>query len=132
MEVYKIKPDEKRATEVATWSPYHSADDKTKVATIKASIEAEGWDWEQPPLVVWGEQLVTGAHRSEAIRQLVEEGHDFPVDTLELSEIFAYHDLDFDELWEEYGQPTSSDPAFIRLVQKLPVAVRNHYAIDID
>lgn len=110
--------------------PLHAVTDETKVKGIIASIEANGWVG--VPLVFVGDgELITGAHRFEAMRRLGLEG-EIPV--IELAEIFAEAGLDLDEIAAEYDNPNvdeSYDDFQYMVNHELPYEILNRYGIDI-
>lgn len=108
-------------------TPLHAVTDPTKVAAIRASLERNGWAG--APLVVDGDQLLTGVHRYAAAKSL--DWTDAEIPTVELFDLFAEAGLDMGACHAEWGYPTSDESAFVNFVEMLPLAVRGAYGIDI-
>ena len=110
--------------------PYHEVRDYDHVKKLMESMEANGWVG--APLVIWGgEYLITGSHRYAAAMELGWSEREIP--TIELAEVFAEAELDFDELHKQYGEPTISDHGMlVALLNELPEEIREKYGIDIN
>lgn len=108
--------------------PYHEVRDPNKVQALAESMERNGWTG--PPIVVDGEQALTGVHRIAAWRSLGRPDYEIP--TIELSEVFAEAGLDMAECHAAWGCPTIDDPAFAQFINELPRSVREKYGIDIQ
>lgn len=66
--------------------PFHAAEDATKVETLAASMEVNGWVG--APLVAWGECLLTGAHRFAAVELLERQDRaSIDIPTVDISEL---------------------------------------------
>lgn len=109
-------------------NPLHKPEDQDHLVEIIQSIEANGWIG--APLVIFGDQLITGSHRYAACQAL--DWSDGEIPTVALEDIFAYCGLDFETLSAEEGNP---DPItdmidFTALLAYLPSAVRAEYGID--
>ena len=108
-------------------TPLHSVTDRDKVTAIRASLEQNGWVG--APLVIDGDQLLTGVHRYAAAQSL--DWRDAEIPTVELADLFAEAGLDMAACHAEWGYPTSDEPAFVNFVEMLPLAMRVAYGIDL-
>ncbi|HXH56598.1 hypothetical protein [Iamia sp.] len=97
---------------------YHRPDDTAKVAAIAASMAADGWIGS--PVVVDGEQALTGAHRLAAAAVAEIE-----VETVELRDLFEEAGLDLDEV------AATCDWDLADIVSQLPSSVKAEYGIDL-
>jgi len=75
----------------------HEIRDTAKVIVLAAHIQRHGW--QGAPLVVDGDQLLTGTHRYAACRLLGMADYEIP--TIAISDVFAEAALDFAALVEE-------------------------------
>ena len=107
--------------------PLHEVRDEAKLRELIASMDADGW--QGAPLVVCGDQLITGTHRYAATQELGWADHDIP--TIELAELFEMAGLDMAEVHAEHGCPTLDDPAFAEFLGELPADIREEYGIDL-
>lgn len=83
-------------TETATGlpDPLHEPHDPAKVTELAADMTARGWHG--PPLVVDGEQAVTGSHRIASLALLVNrDGIDVPTPRVQIADVFAAAGLDW-------------------------------------
>lgn len=101
-------------------TPYHNAEDQVKLTSIKESMLESGWIG--CPLVADGEQLLTGAHRYQAAKEL---GLDIPV--IDIRDIFK----PYEALMEEEGNPDFSSRDFVYVIGKIPNDIKGVYGIDI-
>ncbi len=101
--------------------PLHAVADQAKVEGIAASLESNGW--QGAPLVVDGENLLTGVHRYAAAQSL--DWVDYEIPTIEISDIFAANGLDWAQMMEE----ENGDLEYV--LRQLPQAVLDKYGIDI-
>lgn len=108
-------------------TPLHAVMDPAKVSAIRASLEEDGWVG--APLVVDGDQLLTGVHRYAAAKSL--DWRDAEIPTVELADLFAEAGLNMVTCHAEWGYPTGDEPAFVNFVEMLPLAIREVYGIDI-
>ena len=104
---------------------WHEPQDMNHVNELAESMVANGW--QGSPLVCWGDQLYTGAHRSKAAEIA---GIDFP--TIDIEEIFEEAGIDFEEVHTFNYEPTASDPSMSFVLGSLPEAIKDKYGIDIE
>jgi hypothetical protein len=97
---------------------YHSPEDMTKVERIAADMLSNGWTG--APIVVEGEQALTGAHRLAAAQIA-----DIEVEAVELRDLFADADLDLDEIARDANYD------LVEIVNALPASVKAEYGIDL-
>lgn len=102
---------------------WHEATDENKVNELVESMKENGW--QGSPLVSWGEQLYTGAHRSTAA-EIVEI--EYP--TIDLETVFAEAGVDFEEAHFIAGEPTSDDARMVEVLNQLPYRIKSKYGID--
>jgi hypothetical protein len=106
----------------------HEVRDEAKVSELAASIAAAGW--QGAPLVADGEQLLTGTHRYAAAKLVGLADDEIP--TLDVRDLFASVDLDFDATWTEaediYGDWYQ---AMVYALGQLPTTTRDEYGIDV-
>jgi hypothetical protein len=100
---------------------YHQPEDEAKITALIESMEADGW--KGAPLVVDGDQLLTGMHRYEATRRLEWRWQDVPV--IEIADVFEEAGLDYQAAMQEAGYD------LVTALCELPEAVRDEYGIDI-
>ena len=103
----------------------HGVRDEAKVAHLADKMEREGS--QGPPLVHDGDQLLTGVHRYAAARQVALD--DIPM--IDIADVFAEAGLDYKEIWVDEGEPTITEPAYLYVIEALPVTIRGKYGIDI-
>lgn len=104
--------------------PPHSVTDQAHCEAIKQSLSESGWTGS--PLVSDGYFLITGSHRYEAARQLIQNGEldrNEP-EIIDIRDLFGAEALDFDALMTE----NSDDLVYV--LSHLPAAVREEYGID--
>lgn len=104
---------------------WHDPEDSDKVQQLAQAMRENGW--QGAPLVAWGEQLYTGAHRSAAAKIA---GIEFPV--IDLEAIFEEAEIDFEEALEWAGYPTADDTAMTMVFAELPQDIKDKYGIDIE
>jgi len=104
----------------------HEVRDGAKVIVLAAHIKRHGW--QGAPLVVEGEQLLTGTHRYAACKLI--EMPDYEIPTIEIADVFAEAGLDFAAAYEEndYGDWYQS---MTYTLGTLPETTRAAYGIDI-
>jgi len=107
---------------------YHAVTDHDKVAQLAAIIDAG--DWPGPPLVHDGDQLLTGTHRYAAARSIDMIDADIPL--VDIREVFAEADMDWESVWHEHGEPTANEPYYVDAILELPPAIRRKYGIDME
>lgn len=108
-----------------TYLRWHEPEDNDKVERLAQAMRESGW--QGAPLVCWGEQLYTGAHRSAAAEKA---GIEFPV--IDIEEIFEEAGIDLDEAHEWAGYPTADDTAMTMVFAELPQSIKDKYGIDIE
>lgn len=102
-------------------TPWNEVDDAAKLAALVASMEADGWVG--TPVVVDGDQAVTGSHRIVAARRA-----DIEVPTIDIRDLFADAGLDYDNVVEEYGGDRYE--IVVRADQFLPASIVDQYGLD--
>lgn len=102
-------------------TPWNDVDDAEKLTALIASMEVDGWVG--APVVVDGDQAVTGSHRIIAARQA-----DIEVPTVDIRDLFANAGLDYDDVVEEYGGDRYE--IVVRAEQFLPGDVVDQYGLD--
>lgn len=107
--------------------PYHEPRDPAKLAALAESMGRDGWVG--PPVVVDGEQALTGSHRIAAWRSLGRPDSEIP--TIELSEVFVEAGLNMQECHEFWGRPTIDDSGFAQFIGELPRGIREKYGLEI-
>jgi len=115
-------------------NPLHEVRNQEAVKELADNIKENGW--QGAPLVIMGEQLITGTHRYYAVKLLEEEG-DFlkeDIPTIEIEEVFEEAGLDFEEIMEEYDYPDINFEfmLFVEVIRHLPNEIKNKYGIDIE
>lgn len=108
---------------------YHEVQDTAKLEDIKRSLQERGWIG-MPLVRVGEEQLITGCHRYNAVKDLewIEEG--FVVPTIVIEDVFEEAGLDFNERWQAEGEPTIDEYGFRSLIESLPEDIKAKYGID--
>lgn len=107
--------------------PYHPLEDRGKYDAITADMVRRGWHG--TPLVRWGDNLLTGAHRSRAAASAGL--HEVP--TVNLPDVFREDGKDFQAYWRHFDQPSITNPgAVAQLVTQLSDRTRAKYGIDIQ
>lgn len=100
--------------------------DRSKLEALKRDMETNGW--KGAPLVQWGDDsLITGSHRYAAAKMT-----DTQIPTVQLESLFEEAGLDFNELWEEEGEPSYGEPGMVYLLSHLPSDIREKYGIDLE
>jgi hypothetical protein len=114
-------------------TPLHEITDWGKALDLAASIEDRGW--QGAPLVVDGDQLLTGTHRYAACQVLGLLDDEIP--TVEIAEVFAAAGLDLEaELAENGFADPWANLSDLLVVERercgygLPAAIREQYGID--
>ena len=111
--------------------PLHEVTDQAKVNALAKAIERDGW--QGAPLVADGDQLLTGVHRYAALRQLEWGMAQIDEVTIDIRDIFAEADLDFeaevDAVISQYSDPIV---AVIDTLRLLSHDVRERYGIDCE
>jgi hypothetical protein len=101
--------------------PVHAADDAGKLAALVESMSADGWNG--PPLVVDGEQALTGAHRYEAARVTYTD-----IPRIQVTELCEIYGADWEGLRADHGDWYE---AARRLDEVLPAAVVEYLGLDL-
>lgn len=100
------------------YQPIHQVEDQDKLAALVASMTESGWVG--APIVVDGEQAITGSHRLAAA-QIAE----IEIETVELADLFADAEIDLHETAYELNYD------LVAIVNQLPASVRAEYGIDL-
>jgi hypothetical protein len=77
------------------------ADDDAKTVRLVADMRARGW--QGPPLVVDGENALTGSHRLAAVRELLENDVQIRVQLVEITEVCKRFGVDWQVHLLDYG-----------------------------
>ena len=101
------------------YTPFHGICDEGKLNDLIASMSANGW--QGAPLVADGDQLVTGAHRWVAAREV-----EINAPVVDIRDIYP----EWDTLHAEYGSPTADERDYTEALMDLPQALRDAYGID--
>lgn len=109
------------------YNPIHEVRDTTLLAELIASMTKNGWVG--VPLVVGGDQLVTGAHRWAAWRAIGRKDHEIPV--IELHDLFALAGVDMLDAHERHGCPTIVEPEYVSFLAELGRGLLEEYGIDL-
>lgn len=111
------------ATQTNLTAP-HEVRDHAKKLVLAAHILRDGW--RGAPLVLDGDETcLTGTHRLAACRLIEFPIRDIP--TVDIRDVFAEADMDFDELvgesydWNDYAWA----------IAQLPAAIRDEYGLDL-
>jgi hypothetical protein len=123
--VYNVYNDNKQGeNEMTDLMKWHEPENTEKINDIARSMMDNGWIG--TPVVVWGEQAYTGAHRIAAA-----EIAEVEVPTICLTELFDEAGLDMDEALWMYGHPTADDVQMAMVIGQLPANIIDKYGIDI-
>lgn len=108
---------------------FHAADDTAKVAEIAASIERDGW--QGSPLVAWGTNLMTGAHRHAAwMRVHDRDDSDLPI--VQIADLAAEYGNDWETIAAEEGCDSIDSADLVYAIDRaIPAAARAEYGIDV-
>lgn len=107
----------------------HEIYDPTKVAALMDSMEATGW--QGVPIVVDGEQALTGSHRIAAVDRLWNrEGIEVPIPRVEISDLCELYGIDWNTVRREYDGDTYQAAASLRT--ELPREVVDYLGFDVD
>ncbi len=110
------------------YTPYHQPDDTDKLASLTDALAQHGWVG--APLVAWDSHLLTGSHRYAAALSL-----DWPISSIpvvDIRDLFAADDLDFDALAADEGITDITDSSLPWLVNHcLTSATRDLYGLDL-
>lgn len=106
----------------------HEVRDTAKVRDLEARIERDGW--QGSPLVVDGEQLLTGTHRYAACKALGMPDYEIP--TIDIRDLFADAGMDFHASWSA-AEDIYADwcQAMVYVLDQLPPVIRDTYGIDL-
>lgn len=101
-------------------TPVHEVRDDEKYAALVASMEEDGW--QGAPIVVDGDQALTGSHRYWAAVATFTE-----VPRIQIEDVCDLFDVDWAEHCEEW--PDEYD-CHIHIVDKLPAEVVEYLGMD--
>lgn len=113
------------------YQPFHGVQDQDKLESLVASMAANGWVGD--PIVVDGEDALTGSHRlaaAEIVNDRWEAGDDVQfveIETVDLDEVFAEAGIDLVQTME--AAPAGYD-FYLEVVSVLPQSLRDAYGID--
>jgi hypothetical protein len=112
------------------YEPYHGVHDEDKLAALVASMLANGW--QGVPVVADGNCLMTGSHRWHAVEQ-IEQMHEIDAPEV-LLHVVDIRDIypEFDDLMDEFDNPTISEPMYAMAIDNLPEALKEMYGIDMQ
>jgi len=110
-------------------NPLHDVTDRAKVASLAADMAERGW--QGPPLVVDGENALTGTHRIAAVRALRNtEGIRVAVPRVEIADLCAAYGLDWAALRDQHDGDSYWAAAALRDV--LPPETVDYLGFDVD
>jgi hypothetical protein len=132
-----ISPDtiavinESTETTAAGIQSIDQAVEPAKLDTIKDSMREYGW--QGAPLVVAGEQALTGTHRLAAIDALRAEGTEIEIPRIEVADLCELFGIDWQALEDDYGMNDGMDwyDAARHLDEVLPRDVVDYLGLDI-
>lgn len=101
------------------YTTYHEIRDEAKLAELIASMRQNGW--QGAPLVADGENLITGAHRYVAAREVGVEPH-----VVDIRDIYP----EWEALHASYDYPTIDERDYVFALEDLPIQLREEYGID--
>lgn len=93
--------------------PPHEIDNFAKLENLKSSILKSGW--RGPPLIVNGDQALTGTHRLAAAKQI----------GLRLVPVVELSVLDESDLTQISANPSRAELKLV--ISSLPITIRHHY-----
>lgn len=106
--------------------PPHAVRYKDIFETLKKSLAENGWMG--IPLVIEGNQLLTGSHRFFAARALGWNNNDIP--TIDLADVFAEAAMDYYSLFKKHGKPMVGDNArWNTFTSDIPFEIRRKYGL---
>lgn len=109
--------------------PLHEPYNAAKVAELADALRANGW--QGAPIVVAGEQAVTGSHRIAAATRLWnQDGIEVEIPRIEISDLCELYGLDWDAITAEYDYDLYE--AATALKHKLPREVVDYLGYDVD
>lgn len=109
--------------------PLHEVTDQWKVAILVRDMAAHGW--RGAPIVVAGEQALTGTHRLAAVDVLLcTESVEIPIPRIEIRDLCELYGIDWDVLLDENGDVTYRAAAELRSL--LPRDVVEYLGYDVD
>lgn len=117
-------------TETASFGvdPPHEVTDRAKLAALTEDMATHGW--RGAPIVVDGEQALTGSHRIAAVVALWNtEGMEIPIPRVEISELCELVELDWPALAAEFEDRHEAAAALQLL---LPRNVVEYLGYDVD
>jgi hypothetical protein len=110
-------------------APLHGVYDAAKLDLLIAGMTTHGW--RGAPIVVDGEQGLTGSHRIAAANHLWNrDGIEIPIPQVQVSELCASFDLSWGSVLEEYDGDTYWAAAALR--DLLPREVVDYLGYDVD
>jgi ParB-like chromosome segregation protein Spo0J len=108
----------------------HEITSHAKVVALVSSIETNGW--QGPPLVADGEMLITGVHRSAALRALGWSRAAIDEVTVDIRDIFAANGLDYEAIRaEEEADFSDFEVSLPWVINHLPQSVLDEYGIEV-
>jgi hypothetical protein len=114
------------------YEPYHGVHDEDKLATLIGNMVLNGW--QGAPVVADGDCLITGAHRWHAVREIEKMYEVGKTDTEVLLHVVDIRDIypEFDDLMDEFDNPTIGEPLYAQAIDSLPADIRDTYGIDVQ
>ncbi|MEW1737974.1 hypothetical protein AB0346_18655 [Nocardia beijingensis] len=106
------------------FTPLHEVRDAAKLADLTAGMRRSGW--QGPPLVVDGEQALTGSHRYWAA---VASDTDIP--RVAIAELCEALGVDWEAHLEEHDGSLRIDGAYRTIADKLPAEVVYYLGLDL-
>lgn len=111
--------------------PLHEVRDRTKVDALTASLTEHGW--QGAPILVDGDQAITGAHRIAAVVRLRNsEGIQVRIPRVQVRDLCDQHGVSWDDLLAEHGtgQGVDTYEAAVHLADVLPAATVDYLGLD--
>lgn len=112
-----------------SYQPYHEVRDLMKLTALVESMAKDGWVG--GPIVIQGEQAITGSHRLAAAALVMdrwerdEDVVEVHVETVEFRDLFEDAGLDLDEVARDANYDMTE------IVNALPASVKAEYGIDL-
>ncbi len=111
--------------EPAYFAPPHDVQDPDKLATLVADMREHGW--RGAPIVVCGDQAMTGSHRYWAVQELAGDDIDIIIPRIDIEKVFSLCDLD----WAEWRDQHFDDLDAMRTADEaLPREVVDYLGLD--
>ncbi|MFC4128983.1 ParB N-terminal domain-containing protein [Nocardia rhizosphaerae] len=106
-------------------NPVHEVQDHAKLAILTESMREHGW--QGPPLVIDGDQAITGAHRFAAAENLRGDGIDIRFPVVQVAALADEYGIGWPEIRAEHTEYDS----YIELIDRLPADVVDYFGLDL-